>query len=185
MIGSAFYRNKGVSPTGIARAFWNNLRTGSTQGGSTITQQYVKEAYLTRERTLSRGELEDLTVERDNVAPSSPITATASAMPTSSIAGSQTGIVVSPAGGVYQAGTLSGNPLAMAAGCARACVSATANTDPKNECTSNPGQCRGDEVGRGVGPASVYVGKRRHGDLLHPRVRVAWIVNRTNGDWHV
>jgi membrane peptidoglycan carboxypeptidase len=50
----SFYENKGVSPTGIARAFWNNLRTGSTQGGSTITQQYAKNAYLSQERTYKR-----------------------------------------------------------------------------------------------------------------------------------
>jgi membrane peptidoglycan carboxypeptidase len=50
----SFYRNKGISPTGIARAFWNNLRTGSTQGGSTITQQYAKNAYLSQERTYTR-----------------------------------------------------------------------------------------------------------------------------------
>ncbi len=50
----SFYDNSGISPTGIARAFWNNLRGGSTQGGSTITQQYVKNAYLTQERTFTR-----------------------------------------------------------------------------------------------------------------------------------
>ena len=47
----SFYENRGISPTGIARAFWNNLRGGSTQGGSTITQQYAKNAYLSQERT--------------------------------------------------------------------------------------------------------------------------------------
>ena len=52
--GPVFYENKGISPTGIARAFWNNLRGGSTQGGSTITQQYAKNAYLTQERTYTR-----------------------------------------------------------------------------------------------------------------------------------
>jgi membrane peptidoglycan carboxypeptidase len=50
----SFYENNGVSPTGIARAFWNNLRGGSTQGGSTITQQYAKNAYLSSERTYTR-----------------------------------------------------------------------------------------------------------------------------------
>jgi membrane peptidoglycan carboxypeptidase len=49
-----FYTNKGISPTGIVRAFWNNLRGGSTQGGSTITQQYAKNAYLSQERTYKR-----------------------------------------------------------------------------------------------------------------------------------
>ena len=36
------------------RAFWNNLRGGATQGGSTITQQYAKNAYLSQERTYTR-----------------------------------------------------------------------------------------------------------------------------------
>ena len=39
---------------GIGRALWNNLTDDSTQGGSTITQQLVKNAYLNDERTLSR-----------------------------------------------------------------------------------------------------------------------------------
>jgi membrane peptidoglycan carboxypeptidase len=50
----SFYRNGGISPTGIGRAFWNNLKGGSTQGGSTITQQYAKNAYLSQERTYKR-----------------------------------------------------------------------------------------------------------------------------------
>jgi membrane peptidoglycan carboxypeptidase len=50
----SFYSNRGISPTGIVRAFWNNIRTGSTQGGSTITQQYAKNAYLSQERTYKR-----------------------------------------------------------------------------------------------------------------------------------
>ena len=37
-----FWDNKGVSPVGIVRAAWNNARGGALQGGSTITQQYVK-----------------------------------------------------------------------------------------------------------------------------------------------
>src|SRR5207244_6526507 len=36
------------------RAAWNDLRGGSVQGGSTITQQLVKNYYLTQERTLAR-----------------------------------------------------------------------------------------------------------------------------------
>ena len=39
-----FYSNKAFSVTGIARAVINNLRGGSLQGGSTITQQYAKTA---------------------------------------------------------------------------------------------------------------------------------------------
>jgi membrane peptidoglycan carboxypeptidase len=49
-----FYSDPGISFTGIVRAAWNNLTGGSTQGGSTITQQYVKNAFLTSEQTFSR-----------------------------------------------------------------------------------------------------------------------------------
>jgi membrane peptidoglycan carboxypeptidase len=49
-----FYENRGISITGIVRALWNNLTTGSTQGGSTITQQYVKNYYLTLDQNYWR-----------------------------------------------------------------------------------------------------------------------------------
>ena len=49
-----FYSNRAFSPTGIARAVWNNLQGGSLQGGSTITQQYAKTAFLTPERSIQR-----------------------------------------------------------------------------------------------------------------------------------
>lgn len=49
-----FYEHGGVSPLGIGRAVINNLKGGSTQGGSTITQQYAKNAYLTQDRSWSR-----------------------------------------------------------------------------------------------------------------------------------
>ncbi len=50
-----FYNHHGVSPIGILRAMWANLRAGGmVQGGSTITQQLVKNFYLTNERTLVR-----------------------------------------------------------------------------------------------------------------------------------
>ena len=49
-----FYEHGGFSASGIARAAWNNIIGGSTQGGSTITQQYAKNAYLTQDRTLTR-----------------------------------------------------------------------------------------------------------------------------------
>ncbi|MBX6387710.1 MAG: transglycosylase domain-containing protein [Frankia sp.] len=50
-----FYEEPGISPRGIARALWVNIRGGEIQqGGSTITQQYVKNAYLSQERTFSR-----------------------------------------------------------------------------------------------------------------------------------
>ncbi|WP_236826527.1 MULTISPECIES: transglycosylase domain-containing protein [unclassified Blastococcus] len=50
----SFYSDPGISFTGIVRAAWNNLTGGSTQGGSTITQQYVKNAFLTHDQTFSR-----------------------------------------------------------------------------------------------------------------------------------
>jgi penicillin-binding protein 1A len=49
-----FYEHTGVDPLGIGRAVWNNLTADSTQGGSTITQQLVKNAYLTSDRTFTR-----------------------------------------------------------------------------------------------------------------------------------
>ncbi len=50
-----FYQHFGVSAKGIARAIWTNvLAGGMVQGGSTITQQLVKNFYLTNERSLSR-----------------------------------------------------------------------------------------------------------------------------------
>ena len=41
-----FYTDKGVDLKGIARAFWNNITTGTRQGGSTITQQYAERYYM-------------------------------------------------------------------------------------------------------------------------------------------
>ena len=50
-----FYDHHGVSPKAILRASWVNLRAGGVvQGGSTLTQQLVKNLYLTRERSLGR-----------------------------------------------------------------------------------------------------------------------------------
>lgn len=49
-----FYNHGGISPVGIARAAFNNITGGNTQGGSTITQQYAKIAFLTQDRTWSR-----------------------------------------------------------------------------------------------------------------------------------
>lgn len=50
-----FYEHKGVKPTSIIRAALANLMSGSySQGGSTITQQVVKNTLLTPEKTLSR-----------------------------------------------------------------------------------------------------------------------------------
>jgi membrane peptidoglycan carboxypeptidase len=50
-----FFEHKGVDPVGIVRAFWANVRNQDIQqGGSTITQQYVKNVYLTQEQTITR-----------------------------------------------------------------------------------------------------------------------------------
>ena len=43
-----FWEHSGVDPAGMIRAFVNNSTDGSTQGASTITQQYVKNALITR-----------------------------------------------------------------------------------------------------------------------------------------
>ncbi len=52
---SNFYSNIGIEPTSIIRAVLANLATGSYgQGASTITQQVVKNALLTQEKTISR-----------------------------------------------------------------------------------------------------------------------------------
>ncbi|MEK9737395.1 MAG: transglycosylase domain-containing protein, partial [Candidatus Nanopelagicales bacterium] len=50
----SFYEHGGFSPLGIGRAVVNNVQGGSLQGGSTITQQYAKNAYLTSERSFTR-----------------------------------------------------------------------------------------------------------------------------------
>ncbi|HEY8789510.1 MAG TPA: transglycosylase domain-containing protein [Actinopolymorphaceae bacterium] len=49
-----FWTDRGISPSGIVRALWRDVRGQPTQGASTITQQYVKNYYLTDEQTLSR-----------------------------------------------------------------------------------------------------------------------------------
>ncbi|MGV4929166.1 penicillin-binding protein [Streptomyces sp. BHT-5-2] len=51
---ATFYEDHGVSLTGIARAAVNMLSGGDTQGGSTITQQYVKNTYLSPDQTATR-----------------------------------------------------------------------------------------------------------------------------------
>jgi len=52
---SGFWLHPGISPTGIARALWRDAKGGEIeQGGSTITQQLVKNVYLSNRRTLSR-----------------------------------------------------------------------------------------------------------------------------------
>ncbi|MBF1683525.1 MAG: penicillin-binding protein 1A, partial [Selenomonas sp.] len=50
-----FYDHIGIDPRGIVRAIWANIRGRTvTEGGSTITQQLAKNAYLTQDRTLKR-----------------------------------------------------------------------------------------------------------------------------------
>ncbi|MFF1649068.1 transglycosylase domain-containing protein [Streptomyces sp. NPDC058240] len=50
----SFYDDKGVDLKGTARGLINTLSGKGKQGGSTITQQYVKNYYLTQDPTISR-----------------------------------------------------------------------------------------------------------------------------------
>ncbi|MGE1062660.1 penicillin-binding protein 1A [Megasphaera paucivorans] len=50
-----FYDHIGIDPRGIFRAIWANVtHHGIAQGGSTITQQLAKNAFLSQEQTLKR-----------------------------------------------------------------------------------------------------------------------------------
>jgi penicillin-binding protein 1A len=50
-----FFEHNGVDVRGIARALWQDVRQqGIVEGGSTITQQFVKNAYIRNEQTLAR-----------------------------------------------------------------------------------------------------------------------------------
>jgi len=53
-----FYRHAGVSLKRTFGAVFANLKGGATQGGSTLTQQLVKNLYLSPERTLKRKGME-------------------------------------------------------------------------------------------------------------------------------
>jgi membrane peptidoglycan carboxypeptidase len=50
----SFHGHPGVSWRGLTRAVVRNVSDGAAQGASTITQQYVRNAYLTQERTAER-----------------------------------------------------------------------------------------------------------------------------------
>ncbi|MFJ9902492.1 transglycosylase domain-containing protein [Streptomyces sp. NPDC101152] len=50
----SFRTDSGVSPSAILRAAWSTLSGAERQGGSTITQQYVKNALLSPQQSLSR-----------------------------------------------------------------------------------------------------------------------------------
>ncbi len=50
----SFYKDRGVDPMGLLRGVVNTVAGKGTQGGSTITQQYVKNYYLSQEQTASR-----------------------------------------------------------------------------------------------------------------------------------
>jgi penicillin-binding protein 1A len=50
-----FYSHMGVDPKGVFRALYANITGGTvSEGGSTITQQLAKNAYLTQEQTITR-----------------------------------------------------------------------------------------------------------------------------------
>ncbi len=49
-----FYKHGGIQVTSIFRAFFANVLQGKSQGGSTITQQVIKNSLLTQEKSISR-----------------------------------------------------------------------------------------------------------------------------------
>ena len=56
-----FYSHHGIDPIGIMRALWVNLaHDGVAEGGSTITQQLARNAFLTQDRTFKRKVMEAL-----------------------------------------------------------------------------------------------------------------------------
>lgn len=50
-----FYKHGGISPAGLFRATLNNANGGSTQGGSTLTQQLVKQVFFPPDEAGKRG----------------------------------------------------------------------------------------------------------------------------------
>ena len=51
---SEFYKHKGIRLKSISRAVWSNITGGKVQGGSTITQQLIKNTLLTSEKSVTR-----------------------------------------------------------------------------------------------------------------------------------
>lgn len=49
-----FYKHRGVDPEALGRAMYKTLTSDEAQGGSTITQQLIKNTYLSSDRTVSR-----------------------------------------------------------------------------------------------------------------------------------
>ncbi len=49
-----FYKHNGFNTNRIIKTLFNNITTGKSAGASTITQQYVKNVYLTNEKTIER-----------------------------------------------------------------------------------------------------------------------------------
>lgn len=69
-----FYQNNGISVGGILRAVKTSITGEAQVGGSTITQQYVKNYFLTQDRTVSRKAKEILiSVKIDGQLPKSEI----------------------------------------------------------------------------------------------------------------
>ncbi|MEU0035292.1 transglycosylase domain-containing protein [Streptomyces sp. NPDC006333] len=72
----SFRSDTGISPKAIARAAWATVSGGGRQGGSTITQQYVKNALLSPEQSLSRKAREALiAIKLDRTRPKDEILA--------------------------------------------------------------------------------------------------------------
>jgi len=49
-----FYYHQGIDPWGLMRAVWVRVTEGKIQGGSTLTQQLAKNAFLTHDQTIYR-----------------------------------------------------------------------------------------------------------------------------------
>lgn len=60
-----FYEHKGVDPEGLARAFTVNMITGSSEGASTLTQQYVKNILIEQGRVADDRSLIEAATARD------------------------------------------------------------------------------------------------------------------------